>query len=526
MSCSSNDKPKAEEDVFEHLSAPVECVQDYVPGGLHPVHLGDMVGRYKMLRKLGYGGYSTVWLAQDISLINSDTGGYVALKIVRADRDCAKEIQCYDTLRTSSGRHPGASYIMMLLDYFTIQGPNGKHDCLAYEVLGPSIASVVRDSDGMDTTAYLTLPSARKIIYQVLLALDYIHSVGLVHGDIYHGNVLFILRDLSQESSDDLCQPHSQVSADVKRIKGSRQPGDIRRLTLDWPLNELISPKGDVKLSDLGNSFFKHDPPSKPEAPLEYRSPEIILDNRISMAQDCWAFACFAYSLLTNTSLFDLAFLYDENAQNDEHLLQLFSLLGPLPAWLKQSWPRYDVYFNENGQPQKFIVDDDAFSYSELDDLPEEDHQSTPQDTESDGHQQQLDEVLSNRNRLGKPHEFFDPDLYPSIVTLRERKQRKAREDPRSLADFVALYPPLSEKWSFEKHPDMQSAESELALDFLQGLLTYEPDRRPSTKELLQHAWIRTYCASDEQTVQKAEIPPRNKRKRSTKANESESDEM
>lgn len=62
---SSKTEENAPEDVFENLRAPVECVQDYVPGGLHAIYLGDMVGRYKILRKLGYGGYSTVWLARD-----------------------------------------------------------------------------------------------------------------------------------------------------------------------------------------------------------------------------------------------------------------------------------------------------------------------------------------------------------------------------------------------------------------------------------------------------------------------------
>lgn len=39
----------------------------YHPGGFHPVSLGDTFnsGRYKVLRKLGYGTFSTVWLARD-----------------------------------------------------------------------------------------------------------------------------------------------------------------------------------------------------------------------------------------------------------------------------------------------------------------------------------------------------------------------------------------------------------------------------------------------------------------------------
>ena len=39
----------------------------YHPGGYHPVHLGDVFNdRYVIVRKLGYGQYSTVWLARDI----------------------------------------------------------------------------------------------------------------------------------------------------------------------------------------------------------------------------------------------------------------------------------------------------------------------------------------------------------------------------------------------------------------------------------------------------------------------------
>lgn len=44
-----------------------ESLSRYQPGGYHPVHLGDTFdnGRYTVYHKLGWGGYSTVWLAND-----------------------------------------------------------------------------------------------------------------------------------------------------------------------------------------------------------------------------------------------------------------------------------------------------------------------------------------------------------------------------------------------------------------------------------------------------------------------------
>lgn len=37
----------------------------YKPGGFHPVRVGDLYEDYKVIRKLGAGAYSTVWLAED-----------------------------------------------------------------------------------------------------------------------------------------------------------------------------------------------------------------------------------------------------------------------------------------------------------------------------------------------------------------------------------------------------------------------------------------------------------------------------
>lgn len=60
-----------------------EPLHRYRQGGYHPVTLGECLksGRYKVLHKLGWGGYSTVWVARDQRLYR-----IVSLTVVLANR--------------------------------------------------------------------------------------------------------------------------------------------------------------------------------------------------------------------------------------------------------------------------------------------------------------------------------------------------------------------------------------------------------------------------------------------------------
>ncbi|OAG35210.1 hypothetical protein AYO21_10608 [Fonsecaea monophora] len=87
---------------FERIYDAVEPVKQNRHGGCHPVHLGDISSsRYKTVAKIGYGQYSTVWLALDQRHKSSSHLGanflkrkmrrnrsqrYVALKVVKAEQ--------------------------------------------------------------------------------------------------------------------------------------------------------------------------------------------------------------------------------------------------------------------------------------------------------------------------------------------------------------------------------------------------------------------------------------------------------
>lgn len=58
-----------------------EGLPDYKVGGYHPVHVGETYAdRYVIIQKLGWGHFSTVWLAKDLKYQT-----YVALKVQKSE---------------------------------------------------------------------------------------------------------------------------------------------------------------------------------------------------------------------------------------------------------------------------------------------------------------------------------------------------------------------------------------------------------------------------------------------------------
>lgn len=152
--------------------------EDYTTNGFHPVLLGDTLndGRYRVVHKLGFGAVGTVWLARD-----NREARYVSIKI---SMSCIsknnRELYVQQHLRTKTSDHPGRQHISMLVDDFTLDGPNGRHLCLVYHALGPSITGLHSEYGG----PFLKLRSdvARKLARQVGEAVDFMHNGGLICG--------------------------------------------------------------------------------------------------------------------------------------------------------------------------------------------------------------------------------------------------------------------------------------------------------------------------------------------------------
>lgn len=154
----------------------LENVNDYQLGGHHPIHLGDTLGqgRYRIIHKLGNGGFANVWLCRDIKAESPD---YVALKVLMAGASTPESPELVQGKLLKSFEHEtGAEGVCLFLDHFNIEGPNGSHLCLVYPVLGPAVSrGLLRPSENTNQTL-------REICRSTVRSMAFLHKKGVCHG--------------------------------------------------------------------------------------------------------------------------------------------------------------------------------------------------------------------------------------------------------------------------------------------------------------------------------------------------------
>ncbi|XP_060766337.1 SRSF protein kinase 1b isoform X5 [Neoarius graeffei] len=193
-----------EEEILGSDDEEQEDPNDYCKGGYHHVKIGDLFnGRYHVIRKLGWGHFSTVWLAWDIQ-----GKRFVAMKVVKSAEHYTEtaldEIKLLRAVRTSDPNDPSGEKVVQLLDDFKISGVNGTHVCMVFEVLGHHLLKWIIKSNYQG----LPLPCVKSIIRQVLQGLDYLHTkCKIIHTDIKPENILITvdesyIRKLAAEATE------------------------------------------------------------------------------------------------------------------------------------------------------------------------------------------------------------------------------------------------------------------------------------------------------------------------------------
>ncbi|XP_059439977.1 uncharacterized protein LOC132172481 [Corylus avellana] len=353
MSCSSSSGSEEDE----------EGMESYRKGGYHAVRVGDQFagGRYIAQRKLGWGQFSTVWLAYD-----TRTSQYVALKIQKSAAQFAEaalhEIEVLSAI--ANGDPSNSKCVVRLIDHFKHTGPNGQHLCMVLEFLGDSLLRLIR----YNRYKGLGLNKIREICKCILMGLDYLHrELGIIHCDLKPENILLF------STIDPTKDPvRSGLMPILERPEGNPNGGVVmsiiekklkrraRRAVLK--ISERRASMGGAakcertldgidmrcKVVDFGNACWADKQFAEEIQTRQYRAPEVVLQAGYSFSIDMWSFACTAFELATG----DMLFTPNSGqgfSEDEDHLALMMELLGKMPRKVAIGGAKSKDFFDRHG---------------------------------------------------------------------------------------------------------------------------------------------------------------------------------
>ncbi|PCH34476.1 kinase-like protein [Wolfiporia cocos MD-104 SS10] len=274
-----------------------------------PARLGQTLerGRYCIVRKLGWGQYSSVWLARD-----REEDRFVALKILtceatkalsgRETEQRSDELALLQRIADAEPSHPGFRHNIAYCGSFAFAGPRGAHRCVVTEALGYSLDHIRKLRDDGDRRVRPSI--VKRVVKQVLRGLQYLHDVcGIIHTDIKHDSILFRPADIAALAAHALATDPSVAYDCGTEACPPVVPVESQALPLSAapPVREDAL---EAVLADVGHSHWRHRHFQEVIQPAALRAPEVILGYAWDTPADIWSVGCIVTELLVGFWLF------------------------------------------------------------------------------------------------------------------------------------------------------------------------------------------------------------------------------
>ncbi|KAL0364475.1 UNVERIFIED_CONTAM: putative serine/threonine-protein kinase dyrk2 [Sesamum angustifolium] len=230
----------------------------------HVVLNSVIAGRYHVTEYLGSAAFSKAIQAHDLH-----TGMDVCVKIIKNNKDFFDQSLDEIKLLKYVNKHDPADkyHLLRLYDYFYYR----EHLLIVCELLKANLYEFHKFNRESGGEVYFTMPRLQSITIQCLEALQFLHSLGLIHCDLKPENIL------------------------VKSYS-----------------------RCEVKVIDLGSSCFETDHLCSYVQSRSYRAPEVILGLPYDKKIDIWSLGCILAELCTGNVLF----------QNDSPATLLARVIG------------------------------------------------------------------------------------------------------------------------------------------------------------------------------------------------------
>ncbi|EFE38488.1 hypothetical protein TRV_06817 [Trichophyton verrucosum HKI 0517] len=290
---------------------------DYVAERYYPVNIGEIFcSRYQIITKLGFGATSTIWLCRDLR-----EHRYLTMKVNVRSKRPNPEVELTNYMKSIEDIHGGEVHVRRVLDSFSIDGPHGTHCCILYEPTGIDLSDFIHRLE----TGALPQVMLRPAVRYILIALDYIHQLGIIHTDDQSV--------LSQLEQDELQHP----------IPRKQTPSRTIYLTREMPIT-----KGFPILSDMGEARRAETKQRGLIQPSIYRAPEVMLDMEWDNKVDIWGLAQTIWTIFEQRHLFDNINPMGE-LDHGRRFAEMISLMGPPPLEFLKKSKESLKYWDENG---------------------------------------------------------------------------------------------------------------------------------------------------------------------------------